>query len=117
MTSTELKLRAAKLADRPYAVKLTLERLRDGSVVYVASVRELMGCLAQGATRKEAIAELDEVLTEYIESILEDGLEVPEPAITRAQTRRRIKAATPTARPRVAPRTTLKGTTKSPLAA
>ncbi|GEM_PF-2860165 len=117
MTASELKLRAAKLADRPYAVDLAVERLNDGSVVYVATVRELLGCIAQGKTRKEAISELDEVLTEYIETVLEDGLEVPEPAITRTLKNRRAKVAGRSGSSRTSRRSELQGIPKRPVAA
>jgi predicted RNase H-like HicB family nuclease len=40
---------------------------------------ELEGCIAQGETPEEAKRNLDILRVEWIESLLEDGLEVPEP--------------------------------------
>ena len=80
MTTNALRRKAIALARRPYTVKLYPDQANDGSVLYVAEVRELPGCLAQGETRREAIRELDSVLIDYIQSILEDGLDVPPPA-------------------------------------
>ena len=81
MTGPALKRKALGLARRPYDVDLFADRANDGSFVYVARVQELPGCLAQGDTRHEALIELDSVLVECIESILEDGLDVPAPRI------------------------------------
>ncbi len=117
MTTIALRRKAAQLAKQPYAVDLEVERLRDDSVVYVASVRELLGCRAQGATRQEAIAELDEVLTEYIESALEHGANVPGPAITRQAVRGRRREGGRAVGSRDSRRTAPKRTSKTSVAA
>ncbi len=47
---------------------------------YVAVNLDLEGCTSQGATPAEALANLDLARIDYIQSLLEDGLEVPPPA-------------------------------------
>ncbi len=49
----------------------------DGS--YVAVVPELAGCMADGATRQEAIAAAEVVIAEWIETAKELGRPIPEP--------------------------------------
>ncbi|MFH1560500.1 MAG: type II toxin-antitoxin system HicB family antitoxin [Chloroflexota bacterium] len=44
---------------------------------YVAHVPVLRGCVSQGQTKKEAIANIKEAMEAYIEALLEDGLAVP----------------------------------------
>ncbi len=89
MTSTANRRKAIELASRPYTVTLKPEKLKDGSVVYLARVKELLGCMAQGTTRKAALAEIESVLTEYIQMALEEGWEIAGPSMTQSP----IKAA------------------------
>jgi predicted RNase H-like HicB family nuclease len=49
----------------------------DGS--YIAEVPELAGCMADGATRQEAIAAAEVVIAEWIETAKELGRPIPEP--------------------------------------
>lgn len=44
---------------------------------YVAYCPALRGCVSQGSTRKEALKNLKEAMTAYIEALLEDGVPVP----------------------------------------
>jgi predicted RNase H-like HicB family nuclease len=53
----------------------------DGKEIYLASHPELFGCMAQGVTIEEAQENLKEATIEYIESLLEDGLDIPQPRI------------------------------------
>ena len=45
---------------------------------WVAECPSLPGCLSQGETRDEAILNIKEAISLYIESLEEDGLPVPE---------------------------------------
>ena len=47
--------------------------------VIVAEVSELPGCLADGATYQEALANVEVVIQEWIETAQELGRPVPEP--------------------------------------
>ncbi|QDU23825.1 type II toxin-antitoxin system HicB family antitoxin [Urbifossiella limnaea] len=48
---------------------------QDGA--YIAEVPELAGCMADGATRQEAIAAAEVVIAEWIETAKELGRPVP----------------------------------------
>ena len=45
---------------------------------WVAECPSLPGCISQGNTRQEAIANIKEAIEGYIASLEEDGLSVPE---------------------------------------
>ena len=45
---------------------------------WVAECPSLSGCISQGKTRQEAIANIKEAIEGYIVSLEEDGLPVPE---------------------------------------
>ncbi len=45
---------------------------------WVAECPSLPGCVSQGRTREEAIANIKEAIAGYIEVLQEDGLPVPE---------------------------------------
>lgn len=44
---------------------------------YIAECPSLPGCLSQGKTREEAIVNIKEAITGYIEALQDDGLPVP----------------------------------------
>ena len=44
---------------------------------FVAHVPTLRGCVSQGASKEEALANVKEAIEVYIEALLEDGLPVP----------------------------------------
>jgi predicted RNase H-like HicB family nuclease len=46
---------------------------------FIAEVRELAGCMADGLTRQEALANVEMVITEWIETARKLGRPVPEP--------------------------------------
>lgn len=48
----------------------------DGT--WVVECLSLPGCISQGKTKEEAIANIREAITGYIEALQEDGLPVPE---------------------------------------
>jgi predicted RNase H-like HicB family nuclease len=45
---------------------------------WVAECPSLLGCISQGKTKQEAIANIKEAIEGYIVSLEEDGLSVPE---------------------------------------
>jgi predicted RNase H-like HicB family nuclease len=47
--------------------------------VFIAEVPELPGCLADGATYQEALAHVEVVIQEWIETAQELGRPIPEP--------------------------------------
>ena len=49
----------------------------DGA--FVAEVPELPGCMADGKTRQEAIANVEVVINEWIDTAREMGRTIPEP--------------------------------------
>lgn len=52
--------------------------LSDPSGGYVVTVPSLPGCYSQGDTRAEALANIREAIDLHIETMLEDGEEVPD---------------------------------------
>ena len=80
MTVNTIRKKAMKLAERPYSVQLARDMTVDGRKVYVASHPELPGCLGQGDTTEEAVADLRMATIEFIASLLEDELSIPVPA-------------------------------------
>ncbi len=49
----------------------------DDDNTFVVKVPELPGCMADGATVEEAIANTEIIIKEWIETIKERGLEIP----------------------------------------
>jgi predicted RNase H-like HicB family nuclease len=71
--------------DLPYSVEISPEKYEDGRACYVARHPELPGCMSHGDTVEEAVASLREARELYIASLIDDGLEVPEPAAAETQ--------------------------------
>ena len=46
---------------------------------YSAEVPELAGCMADGATAKDALHNVEQIVKEWIETAQELGREIPEP--------------------------------------
>jgi antitoxin HicB len=63
----------------PYHVEIVYDRDDDGNEGYVASVRELAGCLSQGATPAEAAANVERAMRAWLEVALDHGDPIPEP--------------------------------------
>jgi predicted RNase H-like HicB family nuclease len=51
----------------------------DEDQAFVGEVPELPGCAADGATRQEAIANVEVVIAEWLETAREQGRPIPEP--------------------------------------
>lgn len=63
----------------PYEIILRKEPCTDGSMCFLAYHPELSGCMSQGETQEEACQNLQEAKKLYIESLLENGQNVPLP--------------------------------------
>ena len=75
----DLRARASQLAKRNYSVRIQRDETTEGQPIFLVQSPELPGCLAQGRTLQEALDDLADARVEYIYSLLEDGLPVPEP--------------------------------------
>jgi predicted RNase H-like HicB family nuclease len=84
--SKNLRTTAEKLSRRPYNVRVILDLTTDGQPVYLAQTPELEGCFGQGDTIDNAVISLHEARVDYILSLLEDDLPVPEPSIISTNT-------------------------------
>ena len=51
----------------------------DDDDVYVAEVPELPGCMADGSTYQEALANTEVIIQEWLETAKEIGRAIPEP--------------------------------------
>ncbi len=72
MTKKDLKY----YLELPY--RIVLYPAKEGG--YVVEIPELPGCLSQGETVDEAYAMIQDAKASWLESALEDGIEIPEPA-------------------------------------
>ncbi len=63
-----------------YSVAVREERLSDGTPWFVANHPDLPGCMSDGASPEEAIANLAEARAFYLATLAEDGLRVPFPS-------------------------------------
>ena len=52
----------------------------ESGFYYVGKIMELDGCMSDGETREEVLANLQEAMEGWIETSLDNGLDVPEPA-------------------------------------
>jgi predicted RNase H-like HicB family nuclease len=51
----------------------------DEDEAFIAEVPELSGCIADGKTYKEALANIEVIISEWIETATELGRPIPEP--------------------------------------
>ncbi len=77
MQDTQRQLR--DYVARPYKIILAPDVRSDGTQCFVARHPELPGCMSDGDTREEAIKNLRDARELYIQSLIEDGMEVPPP--------------------------------------
>ena len=71
---------AGRIAARPYA-RMLIPDVEDGG--YVARVLEFPGCVSEGDTPNEAIANIEDALRLVVESMLVRGDAIPEPLSSR----------------------------------
>jgi len=55
--------------------RVLIDQDEDG--VFVAQVPSLPGCVTQGATRREAVSNVEEAIAVYVESLSERGEAIP----------------------------------------
>lgn len=60
---------------RRFLVRLEFDAEYEG---YVASVPSLPGCMSQGKTEQEALANIEDAIALFLESLRETGQAVPE---------------------------------------
>ena len=65
---------------RPYHVEIVTSESDDGDSGWVAEVRELKGCIAQGRTREELFKNIERAMTAWIDDALQAGDTIPGPA-------------------------------------
>ena len=63
----------------PYRISLVYDEDEEGNEGWVAEVDELPGCLSQGETPDEAVANVRDAMAGWISVALEDGQRIPEP--------------------------------------
>ena len=51
----------------------------DKDSFYIAEVPELPGCLSDGGSYQEAVTNAEKVITEWIETAMELGRDIPKP--------------------------------------
>jgi predicted RNase H-like HicB family nuclease len=76
----DTRSQAEELAKRPYLKSTSLQETTDDEPIYFARVLEIDGCFGQGKTLEEAQKDLELAMVDFIESLIQDGLEVPEPS-------------------------------------
>lgn len=74
--------KATQFAKLPYSVTIVQDEATDGTPILLLENDELKGCMAQGITMDEAIANLAEARIDYLYSLLEDELDIPLPEQT-----------------------------------
>lgn len=70
--------KAVELAKRPYLLVTSLDETTEGEPIYFARVIELEGCFGQGETPEKAVVDLRLAMIDFIESLLDDALPVPD---------------------------------------
>lgn len=65
--------------DLPYAITLIRDEDEDGNAGWVAELPELPGCMSQGETPEEAIANVRDAMEGWLSVALDDGREIPKP--------------------------------------
>ncbi|MCY4455092.1 MAG: toxin-antitoxin system HicB family antitoxin [Chloroflexi bacterium] len=64
---------------RPYHIEIMASAGEDGDGGWVAEVRELDGCIAQGRTHGELFENIERAMTAWLDDALEAGDPIPEP--------------------------------------
>ena len=59
-----------------YSINICYDKIDE---IFVASVPELRGCMAHGATREEALHEIDIAIDLWLEAAKKVGEQIPEP--------------------------------------
>ncbi len=97
---------AGRIAARPYA-RMLIPDVEDGG--YVARVLEFPGCVSEGDTPNEAIANIEDALRLVVESMLVRGDAIPEPLSSREYSGRLNLRIPPTLHARATEHAALEG--------
>lgn len=65
--------------DGGYQIEAVEEPTPNGPSIWAARISAMPSCVAQGATREEAVKSLEEVFPRYVRARFERGAEIPEP--------------------------------------
>jgi antitoxin HicB len=79
-TATRIKEQVQEILARPYIRELVNNE--DGT--WFARVVEFPGCMTEGDTEQEALSNLEDAMTGWVELHLEDGDPIPEPLTVEA---------------------------------
>ena len=71
--------KAKEMAKLLYSYSVSRDETTDGAPILLVENDELQGCMAQGETIEEALANLEDARIDYMYSLLEDGLDIPFP--------------------------------------
>ena len=66
---------------RPYHIEIVWSESAAGDAGWVAEVKELRGCIAQGRSREELLGNIDRAMEAWIDDALEAGDPIPEPRV------------------------------------
>jgi antitoxin HicB len=75
-TATHIAEEARRIASLPYA----REVIPNSDGTWFAKIAEFAGCMTEGDTQAEAIANLEDAMIGWLETKLEDGDNIPAPA-------------------------------------
>ena len=64
---------------QPYGVEVVWSESDDGDAGWVAEVRDLPGCIAQGRSRGELLENINRAIEAWIADALEAGDPIPRP--------------------------------------
>jgi predicted RNase H-like HicB family nuclease len=78
---TEFREEAEKFAAFPFVVSLVKDVDEEGQPVFLAINPELDGCMADGKSFEEAIENLNDARTDYIQVLLLSGQPIPLPSV------------------------------------
>ena len=70
---------AGAYRERPYHIEIVWSESEDGDAGWVAEVKELRGCIAQGRSREELLANIDRAMEAWIDDAKAAGDPIPEP--------------------------------------
>lgn len=66
-------------AHQPYNVEVVWSESDDGDAGWVAEVKELRGCIAQGRSRDELLENIDRAIEAWLADAIEGGDPIPSP--------------------------------------
>ncbi|MGA2505100.1 MAG: type II toxin-antitoxin system HicB family antitoxin [Anaerolineales bacterium] len=91
-----LREKAIELSKMGYATDLLRDKTTDGEYIFLAVNPELEGCMAQGETPEDAVANLEDVRIDYMEHLLEFNLPIPCPGLTETKDTAAVSITTDT---------------------